>query len=314
MTQPEFFEKGAMLFFQRRSRPVLIGIALALVGVIGAIDYFSGFERSLLAFYLIPVALSAWFVSRRFAVLVSLLSVVTWIAGDVAAGATFSSPAVPFWNGLTALISFLIVLWLVRSLRSLISELELRVRERTVALRQEIAIRVRLEKEIAEISERERQRLGHELHDSLCQHLTGISLAAQVLGGELAEAALPQAQDAQKVIALIEEAIGLTRDLARGLISFELEGKGLCAALKELARESTTRSGITCVCSCGPEVKIRDSLIATHLFRIAQEAITNAVRHSHSDRVVIKLNSQGSTQVLSIEDNGIGVDASSGKR
>jgi hypothetical protein len=76
MTRPDFLDRGAMLFLQHRSRPVLISIALALVGVIGAVDYLSGFERSLLTFYLIPVALSAWFVGRGFAFLISLLSVV----------------------------------------------------------------------------------------------------------------------------------------------------------------------------------------------------------------------------------------------
>ncbi|MDP9097865.1 MAG: histidine kinase [Verrucomicrobiota bacterium] len=296
-----------MRFVRDQPRPILVFSSLVLVGVVGVMDYLTGFERSVLVFYLVPIALATWFVGRGFAVAICALSVTAWIAGDMAAGARYSSPFVPLWNSLIALISFLIVIWLLARLHALLDELELRVHQRTQALEREILARVRLEKEIGEVSERERQRLGRELHDSLCQHLTGTSLAAQVLGGELIAADLPQAGAAEKVIALVESAIDMTRNLARGLISLELEGKGLCGALQELARDAASRFRMSCTCLCDESIKVDDPLTATHLFRIAQEAVNNALKHSQGKNISIGFGRRDSTLCLRIEDDGLGV-------
>src|SRR5437016_13551102 len=103
----------------------------------------------------------------------------------MAAGAHYSRPFVPIWNAMILLVLYFIVVWLLHSLRQLHDELENKVRQRTLALTQEMAERSRLEKEILEISEREQRRIGHDLHDSLCQHLTATALAVQVLGQQL---------------------------------------------------------------------------------------------------------------------------------
>jgi signal transduction histidine kinase len=285
-------------------------MSFVLLVIVGIADYLTGFERSLLVFYLLPVSLAVWFVSWRFAVIICLLGVAGWIAGDIAAGASYSSWSVPFWNATMAVVFFLVVIWLLQKLRSLLDELENRIRQRTAALRHEMKARERLEKDVTEAAERESQRIGHELHDSLCQHLTGTSLALQVLGGKLTDASLPLAREAEKAVELVEGAIDLTRSIAKGLFPLELEGEGLPAALMELSRVIQKRNRIVCEFECDSPVRLPDSTLATHLYRIAQEAVTNAIKHGHVSRITIELSVSGPSLTLSIKDDGIGLPES----
>ena len=169
-------------------------------------------------FYLLGVGLAAWFVGRGFgAADVGLErrwsgSEATWRRAP-----TTRIRSSPVWNALILMVFYLMVVWLLASLRSLQRDLEATVRERTQALRHEMAERQRLEEEILQISEREQRRIGHDLHDSLCQHLTATALAGQVLGERLAAKSLPEAADAGKVVELVEDGITLARNLARGL-------------------------------------------------------------------------------------------------
>jgi signal transduction histidine kinase len=282
-------------------------MSFVLLVIVGAADYLTGFERSLLVFYLLPVSLAAWFVGWRFAVIVCVLSVAVWIGGDIAAGATYSSSFVPFWNATMAVAFFLVVIWLLQKLRSLLGELENRIRQRTAALRHEMKARERLEKEVTEAAEQESKRIGHELHDSLCQHLTGTSLALQVLSGKLENASLPFSREADEAVELVESAIDLTRSIAKGLFPLELEGEGLPAALLELSRTAQKRHPIVCEFKCDSSARLLDSTMATHLYRIAQESVTNAIKHGHVSHITIELSVVGSILKLAIKDDGIGL-------
>jgi signal transduction histidine kinase len=298
-------------FLRNRSRPWLIMMSFVLLVVVGIADYLTGFERSLLVFYLLPVALAAWFVSWRFAVIICLLSVAVWITGDIAAGAIYSSAFVPFWNATTAVAFFLVVIWLLEKLRSLLEELENRIRQRTAALRHEVKARERLEKEATEATERESQRIGHELHDSLGQHLTATSLALQVLRGKLATESSPRSKDVDQAVELVEQGIDLTRKIAKGLFPLELEGEGLAGALLELSRVTAQDHRVACELKCDSSIRLSDSTIATHLYRIAQEAVINATKHGHVSRIVIELSRRDTNLTLSIKDDGIGLAAPS---
>ena len=178
--------------------------------------------------------------------LVAGLSVASWLLGDWAAGVVYPNRFVPVWNAVITFSSYLVVIWLLSRLKSFHQMLETRIRERTAALRQEIAARERLEKEVTEVTERERRRIGHDLHDTLSQHLTATSLSLQVLSGKLAEASLSQAKDADQAVQLVEEAIDLTRKIAKGLFPLELEGEGLAGALLELCRNTADHNHIKC--------------------------------------------------------------------
>src|SRR5206468_6494480 len=149
-------------------------------------------------------------------------------------------------------------------------------------------------------------RIGQDLHDSVCQHLTGTALAAQALREKLANADAPEIVDADKIVKHIEEGIDMTRNLARGFFSPELEADGLVVALQGLAENMTERFGIDCVFEGGESLRIRDSAIATQLYRIAQEAVTNSIKHAGAQRITICLTTTTSELLLTISDDGIG--------
>jgi len=192
--------------------------------------------------------------------------------------------------------------------------LETRVHERTSALRRanaklqkEIAARRRLEKEILEISEREQQRIGRDLHDDLGQRLVGISYLSHLLANELETAAAPEAKQAAKITALLNEALALTRSLARGLHPVAMKSGGLAAALGDLAARTSEIFQIKCVFTASSvELWLPDS-VATHLYRIAQEAVTNGVNHGKAGEILIELVTRPGRATLSVTDNGSGM-------
>jgi signal transduction histidine kinase len=282
-------------------------LSLQIVALVGLLDYLTGFELNFFAFYLIPVTLAVWFVGRGFGITVSVLCVVVSIAGDLFAGARYSSPLVPVWNCAISLTFFLVVVWILAKLRSLHNELEERVRQRTAALNNEMQERMRLEEEILSISEHEQQRIGHDLHDSLCQHLTGTALAGQVLSEQLAAKSLPEAKAMDHIVEMVEDAIELTRTLARGLHPFELKGEGFTDALRELAATITEGFKIPCAFECNGFVELREADVAMHLYRIAQEAITNAVKHSNANKIVLRLGTNDNAVALTVCDDGVGL-------
>ncbi len=288
-------------------RRLCMVLCAGLVLVIGFADYLTGFELSLLVFYLVPVCVAVAAVGWRFGILTALLSVVTWLASDYAAGAIFANSIVPFWNALIALGTYLTVVWLLASLIALQREMEERVRQRTASLTEEIAERVRLEKVVLEITERERRAIGHDLHDGLSQHLTGTALVAQAFGTRIAGRAPQDAAEVRKIVGLIEQGIEQTRSLAKGLLLAEIERDGLVNALHDLAANLRSQSRIDCEFICQTEGSLDESGTATHIYRIAEEATRNALRHGRAKRIDLRLSAEGGCLVLAVRDNGSGL-------
>jgi signal transduction histidine kinase len=284
-----------------------VTVTLIVVLIVGAADYLTGHEILFSIFYLVPVAMAAWGVGRGFAIAISVLSVVAWLIGDRAAGAVYPHAFVPVWNSAIILAFYLVVVGLLGRLRGMQRDLEERVRLRTVALTEEIAERERLEREILETGERERRRIGRDLHDSLGQLLTGTALAGQVLQEKLAAGSLDEAGDAGRVVRLVEEAIELTRSLSRGLDPVEIDGGGLAQGLRELAARTSAMAPARCEFREIDEVTIRDSVTATHLYRIAQEAITNALKHGRSSVITLRLSGEPGAVRLTVTDDGTGI-------
>jgi signal transduction histidine kinase len=291
------------------SHPRALRMFLSLEGVaiVGAFDYLTGFELNFFAFYLVPVSLAVWYVSRGFGIFVAALSVAVSVSGDFIAGARYSSPIVPVWNIAISLTFYLVVVWILDKLRTLHNELEERVRQRTADLNKEMQDRVQLEEEILSISEREQQRIGRDLHDSLSQHLTGVALAGEVLREQLAAKALPEAKAMDHIVKMVEGAIDLTRTLAHGLHPLDLSGEGFTDALRELAATIDDGFKTRCTFECDSPVEIEAAGVATHLYRIAQEAVTNAVKHSKARNIVLRLEGAGGGLTLTISDDGVGV-------
>jgi signal transduction histidine kinase len=295
----------ANIAFENASRISVGVLSLIWIGAVGLADYWTGYERSMLIFYLIPITLGTWFVGRRFGMFLAGLSIGTSILSDVASGI----PEVRYWNEAVGLSSYAIFVWLLARWRSALVLMDDRVRLRTADLQEEILERMRLEKEMTEVTERERRRLGHDLHDSLCQHLTGTALAAQVLRSKLASKLSEDAADAGKLVGLIEEGIDLTRSLARGLFSPDLQRGGLAVALEGLAHNTQERTGINCEFQHNDESHNEsfDAAVLTQFYRIAQEAVANAVKHARPRRIVIELDAADEETRLNIFDDGAGL-------
>jgi len=171
----------------------------------------------------------------------------------------------------------------------------------------DITERKRLQKEILEISAREQQRIGQDLHDDLCQQLTAITLLSEVLEKKLSDKSLSEAADAGEIHTLIAQAIVQTRLLAKGLLPVEVSADGLLSALQGLAVNADKLTDTACHVEGGTPVVIHDGAVAVHLFRIAQEAVTNAIRHARAKHIVIKLVQSKGQVILSITDDGIGI-------
>ena len=171
----------------------------------------------------------------------------------------------------------------------------------------DITERKRLQKEILEISGREQQRIGQDLHDNLSQHLTAIALLSEVLEKKLLAKSPIEAADAQEIHKLILDAIVQTRLLAKGLLPVELGADGLLSALTEMAANTEKLAHIACHVEGGKPVRIRDATVVVHLYRIAQEAVTNAVKHARAKHIVIKLSEAKGRITLSIADDGMGI-------
>ena len=287
-----------------------MALCLGIVAAVALVDYLTGYETFLFIFYLLAVFLAVWFVGNSFGVLISALSVTSWISTKIAAGEHYSGYFVPVWNAMIMFVFYLVVVVLQAKLRTTYKELDERGRERIAMLTKEIQEQTRFQKELLETTLRVERRIGQDLHDGLGQHLTGTALAGQVLGQKLANRSLPEAAEADRLVELIQEAIELTRTLARNLCPIEIKAGWLADNFQELASGASDRFKVSCQFECHPAAPlpdVNDVNIAIHLYRIAQEAITNAVRHGKARHINIRLDFTANEIVLTIIDDGIGL-------
>jgi signal transduction histidine kinase len=173
----------------------------------------------------------------------------------------------------------------------------------------QIRERQQLEALVLNISEREQQRIGQDLHDGLCQQLTGIKFKNRLLQQKLAERKSPEVRDAREIETLLSDAIEQARNQALGLHPVRLEAEGLKTALHELAASINDVFGIECVCTFPDSVVIRDHDVAIHFYRIAQEAITNAIKHGKAKKIQLQMAERDGGFHLNIQDDGIGFAA-----
>ncbi len=186
------------------------------------------------------------------------------------------------------------------------------VREQTKVIRHQLKEAEVLEKEILDISNREQRRIGHDLHDGVCQQLAGIALLTSSLADELEASHSGNAAEAERISTLLNEAIEQTRGVARGLFPVRLEEKGLVSALEELAANASELFKINCRFICREPPKSVDKEIALHLYYIVLEAVANASKHGSANNVVIHVKPIGKRYRLNVQDDGVGFSPTSG--
>jgi signal transduction histidine kinase len=170
----------------------------------------------------------------------------------------------------------------------------------------DITERKRLEREILEISNKEQQRIGHDLHDGVCQQLAAIAYRTHILARRLQAKGVSESSDAEHLGELINESLVQTRGVARGLFPVKLEENGLVSALEELAANLGSLYKVNCSFACkGPATRI-DNSVALHIFYIAQEAVLNAAKHSRAANISVCLEQAEDRLALTVRDDGTG--------
>ncbi len=287
--------------------PIVWGIACVAASVLAWTQINRAGLAGLPYLPLLPLALAAWFMSGRIGNVIAFASLALVIAMALPFRQLVESPSAAI--GLLALIATIpVIIWLTRVQKTLVG-LERRVAESKAALDEQMTQRRLLERELIAISEREQQRFGHELHDSLGQHLTGAAITAHTLAKKLKER--PEALLAERLVKILEDGIELTRGLARGLYPVEIEAAGLMAALDELARTTQSRTGVACRFECPSPVPVADTTAAMHLFRIAQESVNNALKHARARTINLSLLQREDSIAVTIADDGRGFAAES---
>ena len=286
--------------FSRQPRHwILIEMIGALI-IIGVLDFCTSYELRLLPLYAGPIFIVAWFFGRRSGLVAAGLSAVIWWCANWFNG----DPELHSWfRGweITRHVSFFAVVALTGAALRAKSDFAVS----RIALLEHSR---RLENEIVNISEAEQRRIGRDLHDGVCQVLAALSCSATSLRGELEKLNLKaEARKAGELASLLQSAVVETRDLARSLVPAHVSDVGLALALESLSQSVSRWHGINCTFHFAGDDVGEDEQVATHLYRIAQEAISNAINHGKAKNIGLHLAAAGDVLTLRITDGGIGI-------
>jgi len=282
---------------------------LACIPLVGWLDHKTGPAISFALFYVPPVAMAAWFGGRRVGLIAAFASAAAWFIAGIPETAQLSTPLIYCWNVTTRLLIYSLVALLVAALRQQCDQLQTIIEQKNARLELEMAERALAEREIIEAGAREQRRIAYDLHDDLGQHLVGIAFKAKLLGEKLQSTHPAQAEEASKIARLANDAARQTRltahklDGANGAIDLTTALPKLAAAVEENCRVHVSVN--TSACSVPVSAQV-----AVQLYRIAQEAMRNAIEHGRANNVEIYLVSHQEHVVLTVSDDGRGFDPS----
>lgn len=274
-----------------RRQTARFGLAVLLVGIAGALGMVLGStipRASYMAFLFVAVLCSAVIGGLFPGLLATVLSL---LVGSVIPEAPLAAPQ-------------LMALAIQGVLVSVVGETLRRARHEA---RERLKANLRLERQIVEIGDDQRQRIGHDLHDGLGQHLTGISLLSETIAQQMESGKLPERTHVETITRLVSEAVGITRDLAKSLSPVTLEQEGLVAAISELAETTETLLGVKCSWEGGGASLSLDRSRSLHLYRIIQEAVNNSVRHGKARTIRIDAQQNGKDVTITVLDDGSGL-------
>ncbi len=279
------------------------------------------FDTHFFEFFQAAVVISAWYGGRGPGVVAATLSFLLIDYFFLHPILAFTMSGTDFWR----LVIFELVALLTSSLSGKLKrsnaqleaarhDLELRVEQRTKelylaneVLTNEVAHRLEAEKALLDISNREQRRLGQDLHDGLGQILAGVKFMTRALRESLTQQSIPDAERVATIESQLREALSYVDTVSRGLYPVELEAHGLTAALHELAERTSAVYSVVCRFLLLKQISFDDGALTNHLYRIAQEAVMNALKSGHARRIHIRLFERDNKIMLSIADNGIGI-------
>src|SRR5262249_33500832 len=186
---------------------------------------------------------------------------------------------------------------------------------RVAGVAEDITSRKQLERQVLEISDREQGRIGRDLHDGLCQLLVSVGFSVHALKQDLAEESHAEVKSLERIGQKVSEAIKVARHLSHGLCPVNFQSENLATALSQLARNTRDDYGVACTAECTAAQANLEPASATHVYRIAQEAVHNAVKHAAPQLIQIRLRGDNGKLCLSVTDDGCGIgppSASSG--
>lgn len=281
----------------RQKRSAIYAEILLVIVLIGWVDWVTGREISLFAFYSIPIYLAVWYGDRHAGVVVAFVCTGAWWWANKDVHTFTTSYGYPIATA-SRLVFFNFFA---------IGTAALKAKHNADRARIAALERARkLEREIVGVSEREQRRIGQDLHDGLCQTLAAIGCAATSLKDDLQAFSPTHAADAQEIAKLLNDAVIEARNLARGISPVDMDEHGLAAALDDLAERTGRLTPLPVTFKTQGEIGLVDPEAAIHLYRIAQEAVHNAVRHSGAQHVAIALRQEGPNLTLSVTDDGKG--------
>jgi PAS domain S-box-containing protein len=229
---------------------------------------------------------------------------VRWVLSEEAALRSYALEPLGFIRAVTDITRHL---ELEMELKVAREKLEERVRERTANLEAEMSERQKLEKRVLECRDNEQRRFSQDLHDGLGQCLTGLLFHVLALERDLAAIQSDFAPEASKIAELVNQSINQAYDLARGIDPVPLRPDGLMSALQDLVEGLCDAGSTKCAFKCDGPVLVEDNAVATHLYRMAQEAISNAIKHSKASQVTVRLEKLQTCSALVITDDGVGI-------
>ncbi len=288
-------------------RWVVVLAAVATLGI-GTLDFITGWEFSMFFFYGLPIFVVGYAVNRRVAVAFALASASVWWLGNWSSHPYHSEIAFA-WVTVTRTAYLLFVAFGAALLRNL----EAYERERAGAVQRDLQREAELRRDILNELEEQQRHFGRELHDGVCQLLSGTALAMESLAKRLAPERPDEAAKCREAEGYVRKALTETRRLAHGLFPVQMGSEGLPVALDELVSMSTiVAEGVRVTFSQSGHTARLEPEAAMHLYRIAQEAVSNSIKHSKARNIAVKLSTAGGRVELEIADDGIGVRPESG--
>ena len=271
--------------------------AILWIAAVSALDYYTPREFSTFIFYAIPVFALSWHSGWKSGMTFAICGVVIHFLANLHYGPQESTQFY-LWSIVNRLASRAFVVTCGASLR--------RYRE-AIRMRVETMDRTRqLEREIVRTSEREQMRIGQDLHDGICQNLAAIDCATECLRSSLEAEGMSQAKTAKVIQKLLKETILDARNLARGIFPAPLGGDGFSTALSDLVTTTNQLRQASITFEANDHISISDPATAMHLYRIAQEALSNAVRHAKALHIAVRIAYYGDTLAITVADDGCG--------